>query len=324
MHQVRPQTLRISSNDWPESERVPMWREVIGRLLFRLDIEPLPDMPFHADYTVHTLGGLSVLSSFGSGWRQWRTQDLIPDGNSDLVLIINTVGRLILSQRGEELELGEREAALLSAADVGGYTRPHSGHIHTLRMPRVTIAALSPRADDAVMRRIPRSSPMLQLLTGYVGLLEQNHALIDPKTASLIVEQIYDLVAATITAAGECIELSNGHSVRQARLATIRADILANLAQVGLSPKTVARRHGVSDRYVHLLFEETGQTFTRFVEEERLKRAFALLTDPACTDVRIGAIAARLGFSEHSAFNRAFRRYFGDTPRNVRRNGLKV
>jgi AraC-like DNA-binding protein len=324
MHHVRPQTLRISSDDWSEHERIPMWREVIGRLLFRLDIEPLPDMRFHAHYTVHTFRSLSVLSSFGCGWRQWRTQDLIPDGNSDLVLIINTSGRLVLSQRGEELELGEREAALLSAADVGGYTRPNSGHIHTLRMPRAMIAALSPRADDAVMRRIPRSSPMLQLLTGYVGLLKENHALVDPQTVPLIVAQIYDLVAATITATNDSFELANGHSVRQARLATIRADVLANLSQVGLSPKTMARRHGMSDRYVHLLFEETGQTFTRFVEEERLKRAFALLTDPASAALRIGDIAARLGFSEHSAFNRAFRRYFGDTPGNVRRNGLKM
>jgi hypothetical protein len=101
MHHVRPQTLRISSDDWSEHERIPMWREVIGRLLFRLDIEPLPDMRFHAHYTVHTFRSLSVLSSFGCGWRQWRTQDLIPDGNSDLVLIINTSGRLVLSQRGE-------------------------------------------------------------------------------------------------------------------------------------------------------------------------------------------------------------------------------
>ena len=76
----------------------------------------------------------------------------------------------------------------------------------------------------------------------------------------------------------------------------------------------------MSDRYVHLLFEETGQTFGQFVMEERLKRAFALLTDPACARIRISDIAFKVGFIEHSTFNRVFRRRFSDTPRSIRRS----
>ena len=98
----------------------------------------------------------------------------------------------------------------------------------------------------------------------------------------------------------------------------IRADVLARLSEARLSAKTVAKRHGLTDRYVHMLFEETGQTFSRFVEEERLKRAFALLTDPTRPSMRIGEIASQVGYSEHSVFTRAFRRRFGDTPGNVR------
>jgi AraC-like DNA-binding protein len=161
-------------------------------------------------------------------------------------------------------------------------------------------------------------------LSGYLGLLEENHALADPQTAPLIVTQIHNLVAAAIGASRDTMELAKRRGVREARLASVRADILTNLSEVGLSPKAVAGRLGVSDRYVHLLFEETGQTFSRFVEEERLRRAFALLTDPTRAGVRIGEIALQVGFSEHATFDRAFRRHFGDTPRNVRRERLKV
>jgi transcriptional regulator GlxA family with amidase domain len=97
----------------------------------------------------------------------------------------------------------------------------------------------------------------------------------------------------------------------------MRADVLANLAEMRLSAKVVAKRHGLSDR-VHDLFEQTGQTFNPFVEEQRLKRAFAMLTDPARNDTRIGEIAAEVGFVEDSTFTRAFRRRFGETPGDSR------
>ena len=113
-------------------------------------------------------------------------------------------------------------------------------------------------------------------------------------------------------------------ALRQARLATIRADVLANQSQPQLSARTIAQRHGVSDRYIHLLFEETGQTFGQFVQEHRLKRAVALLTNPAHDDMRISDIALSVGFVEHSTFNRALRRRFGDTPRGIRLNGSRT
>jgi AraC-like DNA-binding protein len=91
------------------------------------------------------------------------------------------------------------------------------------------------------------------------------------------------------------------------------------MLRMSLSAKTVARRHGVSDRYMHCLFEETGQTFSGFVLEERLKRAFQLLISPAWAGMRIGDIASDTGFGDISTFNRAFPRHFGDTPHAIRR-----
>ncbi|MGB8529076.1 MAG: helix-turn-helix transcriptional regulator, partial [Rhodoplanes sp.] len=104
-----------------------------------------------------------------------------------------------------------------------------------------------------------------------------------------------------------------------ARFAAIRADILANLSQVRLSPKMIARRHNVTERYVHLLFEETGATFSEFVAQARLDRARELLLDPTANGAKISDIAQRVGYGEITTFNRAFRRRFGDTPSGLRR-----
>ena len=105
--------------------------------------------------------------------------------------------------------------------------------------------------------------------------------------------------------------------MRAARLEAVRADILANLSRVSLSPKTVARRLGVSERYVHLLFEGTGETFGQVVTKARLKRAFDLLRDPSHVG-KISDIAQSVGYGDLSTFNRAIRRHFGDTPSGLR------
>jgi transcriptional regulator GlxA family with amidase domain len=135
----------------------------------------------------------------------------------------------------------------------------------------------------------------------------------------MVDSHIHYLVASTLGLTRDAMEADRVGGVRAVRLATIRADVLANLSNPRLSAKTVGPRHGVSDRYVHRLFAETGQTFGDFVGEQRLKRAFELLTTPSRIG-KIGEIAAEVGFTEHSSFNRAFRRHFGDTPSGVRRN----
>jgi transcriptional regulator GlxA family with amidase domain len=181
-----------------------------------------------------------------------------------------------------------------------------------------------PGLEDRPIRRTRAASGALNLLLAYAELLRQQGPTRDAALAEEVADHLTDLVALALRPTGDApLPASNG-GVRAARLAAIRADVLANLGQIGLSARTIARRHGVTDRYVHMLFEETGQTFGRFVEEERLKRALALLTDPERARQRIGDIACAVGFAEHSSFDRAFRRRFGDTPGGMRRRRAGV
>lgn len=71
-------------------------------------------------------------------------------------------------------------------------------------------------------------------------------------------------------------------------------------AQLGLAERTLAHR-----------LQSLGLNYIAIVEEVRREQAYHLLADPT---VPISAIAQQLGFSEPSAFNRAFRRWEGATP----------
>jgi AraC-like DNA-binding protein len=110
-----------------------------------------------------------------------------------------------------------------------------------------------------------------------------------------------------------------GHARRPiARLCAIKADIAAHLGEQELSVNTVAARQGVSPRYVQMLFEAEGTTFSRFVLGQRLASAHRLLSDPRYAACTITAIALEAGFGDLSTFNHAFRRAYGGPPSDVR------
>jgi AraC-like DNA-binding protein len=82
----------------------------------------------------------------------------------------------------------------------------------------------------------------------------------------------------------------------------IEIKIINNLGSGDLSAGFVAARLGVTSRYVHLLLDETGKSFSHHVLERRLERAAALLRDPQWHYRKIVDIAAEAGFTESVVF----------------------
>ena len=85
-----------------------------------------------------------------------------------------------------------------------------------------------------------------------------------------------------------------------------------------LSLTSLAREFGISERYVQLIFEEMGTSFTQYLLEQRLRLAHRMLHNPALDHWRISDIAFGAGFGDLSHFNKTFRRRFGDTPSALR------
>jgi AraC-like DNA-binding protein len=105
---------------------------------------------------------------------------------------------------------------------------------------------------------------------------------------------------------------------KAARLRALKSDIVAMLGRNDLSSEIIAGRHGISARYVRKLFEQEGNSFTRFLLSERLTRVGRLLRDPRHAHLTIAQVAHSSGFNDISYFNRAFRRRFGATPTEFR------
>jgi AraC-like DNA-binding protein len=75
----------------------------------------------------------------------------------------------------------------------------------------------------------------------------------------------------------------------------------------------------ISDSYIRKLFNDEGTSFSEYVMTRRLMRAHRMLTDRRWAGVGIASIAYDAGFGDLSYFNRAFRRCYGATPSEVRK-----
>jgi AraC-like DNA-binding protein len=139
-----------------------------------------------------------------------------------------------------------------------------------------------------------------------------------PELLALSVPHIHDLVSLALGPTRDATESAKAGGLRAARLHAIKADVMANLAQQSLTVDTVAVRHGISPRYIRALFESDHTTFTDFVREQRLRRAYRILSDPASAVRSIGVVAFDCGYTSIPHFNQAFRRRFGATPTDIR------
>lgn len=102
----------------------------------------------------------------------------------------------------------------------------------------------------------------------------------------------------------------------QATLAgRVRAALFDALGDETPSASTVAAALGTSVRTLHRGLRGEGTTFRILLEQLRRERAAELLSDRRCT---IAEAAFLLGFSELSAFYRAFKRWTGSTPAEFR------
>jgi len=97
--------------------------------------------------------------------------------------------------------------------------------------------------------------------------------------------------------------------------------VRANYAKA-LSLKTMAFTFGVSAAYLgHIFKQQTGQSFSEYLNRYRLERAHYLLTH---SGVSAKEAAQAVGYSDHNYFYRVFKKYLGFFPSELPQQSRKT
>jgi AraC-like DNA-binding protein len=303
-------SLHFSTRELAPAKRLPALRDLFERSV-QLEIDAAPGHP--VEMTMHLTPGLRrarMLSSLTA--RVTRPAPMLADGEDTVCLMMKTGGHMALRQGrqegvpnlGDAVLLVYREPARLEFVDAT---------YHSVRVPYAALSMLADNVGAAAGRRISGASQALSLLRSYVATMPETFS--DPALARLAATHVYDLIALAIGAGGEGGALARRRGVRAARLEAIKADLIQD-GTLGIAE--LAARHAISPRYIQMLFEEAGTTFSEFALERRLDAAREMLFSPRYTGWSIAAIALEAGFADLSHFNRRFKRRYSMTPTEVR------
>jgi AraC-like DNA-binding protein len=257
------------------------------------------DGPLSGNALGMVLPSLGIMISDNMGQTVQRTPQLLADGNDNLRLIIlrRSTTAAIATQFGREITVDPGDAVVLSNSEQNSITLPSHRKL-VLNLRRQALRPLLRNFDAILARPIPKQVEGLRLLSNYLEWLSKEPALAAPEAARLVVTHIYDLAALTMGATRDAAEIAKGRGLRIARLRAIKADIAEKLTDPDLSVDTVALRQRVSPRYVQMLFEQEGTTFSQYVIGQRLARAYRMLSDPRFVDRSITSVAFDAGFGE--------------------------
>jgi transcriptional regulator GlxA family with amidase domain len=105
--------------------------------------------------------------------------------------------------------------------------------------------------------------------------------------------------------------------MRARRVQAVRQFVENNLHRADLTPARAARALGMSVRQLHLLFEPSDTSFSRYLLSCRLERARSLLVQHPNRSVLDIMLAC--GIESSTVFYRGFRKVYGMNPTDYRR-----
>ncbi|HLC09024.1 MAG TPA: AraC family transcriptional regulator [Methyloceanibacter sp.] len=323
----KPQTPRfvISTDQFPagldDQARFRLWRDLQEEYVGSLEVAREEEQPFWGRMEFVLFGACGIGEYSGTFTSVKRTaRDVARDGRESVSIALSR-GRapVSVSLRGREAVLHPGSATLVSYADPGHFQFTPGFGLLEISLPRAMLPHLVTDAGSLIARPFDPNQPALRHLQRYVQiLLGADGTDDDPLLASHIETTLLDLVALALGASRDAADIASMRGLRAARLEVVLTEIKAGFADPAFSAHDVARRLGLSPRYIQDLLQESGASFSERVLELRLQKARAMLASPRYGRAQVSQIAYACGFNQVPYFNRCFRRRFGAAPTEYR------
>lgn len=307
----------LSTDGWSATNRFDMWRDEFALRVAHVDVNTPDKNAFSADIHVLPLPNLTISKTTVAPCSLTRTPSLLRDGDDGLVFILCLEGEADIRFGEDHVHLKPGNGTLVANHRIGGFFSTAKATTCSIRIDRDLASQFAPSLDDVLVRETRQGDPSLNILRAYLTPLLDAGGLSASMT-TLADNQIRELLAHIVNPAGDLARSGAYGGIKAARLQAVLQDIALRIADPGLSAAAVGHRLGFSERYVQLLLEGAGFSFSGYVRELRLDRARQMLRDPLLAGKRVIDICELAGFSDLSYFNRTFRARFGQTPKDAR------
>lgn len=303
--------MAVVAPDWsadalPREERADGVRDALGRSHLPWELS-FDDHPVVCALTQHDLAGDTLVechSGLVSG-RRPPGRRLRDDEHVGLLVVLE--GREQVRQDDVVVDLGPGDALLWRSGRPASFRVLEPLHKLTLLLPADRLGDVGPGPTA-----LPAGRPGTGLLAGHLRTLSQVARDLPAIDSGFMVDVALDLLRRAARPAA-------GPVVRASLLDRAVALIEEGLSDPLLAPGAVADRLGVSVRWLHRVFADSGETVSSHIRRRRLERVRRDLANPALRGDTVTSIAFRHGFTDGATLSRQFRAAYGTTPTAYRR-----
>jgi AraC-like DNA-binding protein len=308
----------ICSDDIPKNSRVPFWQEEVCPYLYRVDSIGVREEDFSFLWETRDIGafGFAHMTADIRGRRRSRTA-ISRDGFDAIALQRSDCGPITVEFARETIRLEENDWIALSL------DWPHEMHaaksisLRSLELPRTLLSPFLLAGTLQGPVHVSARSPVRAVASATLDAVWTQLPNLNASSGESILRSLASLIGVVCrTGAGEHELAKDG--VRAARFQTVLSHLHQHIADPDLSATSTARALRISVRYLHKLFEPTGESFAEHVIRERLAGCRASLENPLERNRSTTDIALGWGFGSLPTFYRAFSREFGCAPGEFR------
>jgi len=306
----------VSTDQVRPQERTAFWTELIWHMLGRLRSETFGDENFHGRMVHGEVGSVKMCRLSAGRHRVVRTPDLIrQDDRGYLKLVVQLEGSTWFEQNGRKTLLAPGEWSIYDTMKAYSVSNTSPIEQLVLLVPREKVLTERMKADELMVQRYSARAGIGRLACDLMGAAFDEIPGSTPQSAEAIGDAITQLLRhSLLERSGIATDLSHREALRD----RIKAYIVRNLRDPGLSIDQIATTFRCSKRNLHKAFSHDGATISEYIWRLRLERCRDDLLSPSCAWKSITEIAFSWGFNSSTHFSKAFREAFGSPPRLYR------
>jgi AraC-like DNA-binding protein len=191
-------------------------------------------------------------------------------------------------------------------------------HKVTLMVPLRLLESRLPRGTALCGGVLERGSGLTPVLYRHVETLAAQAGSLSNEEGAALQRVTVELIAAVLAHRRDGLAAAPSAGLSRQYLKNVQDYILDHLHESDLDLERIAKVNRISVRYLHRLFEQTGQSASGWIQRRRLERCRDALADPAFRGTSIAEIASQWGFSDPSHFSRVFKLHLGRSPGRFR------
>jgi AraC-like DNA-binding protein len=304
-----------STEDVGEAHRLRYWRDVVAEGMISCIVQSDEADGFNASLRTYPFGltNFNFVKSSPSDIR--RTRECIARSKNDCYYLIHhRKAAIAIEQHGRTALVEPGDCVLVSGRSPYRIQNKEEMEGMGIAIPADLLLGWIPEPDSITAVTLHGGKGWGHSLGATLTNFQEGPPVELALSTSVVVDQI---LAHLAIVAGTKYESTTRH--QRALLRRLANSLSDRFCEPDLDPSRLAEEHGLSKRYVHMIFAKAGTSFSRELEKIRLERAKRLLEDRRFNGIDILEIALRCGFRDSSGFSRRFRDRYGAPPSLYRR-----